>query len=131
MERIVNYASHFCVKPISECHLYTFVDFAYLQGRDPMDIAKALCDGGSDLIQVRAKESSPKLILEAVKQILPLTGSAGVHLVVNDHLDVAHETGAAFCHLGQEDFFNAGHIHVSQLSKPGMRIGLSTQDRKS
>ena len=27
----------------------------------------------------------------------------------------ARELGAEYCHLGQEDFFDAGHTHVSQL----------------
>ena len=43
------------MKPIADCRLYTFVDTAYLNGRDPVAVAAALCDGGSDLIQLRAK----------------------------------------------------------------------------
>jgi len=60
--------------------------------------------------------------------ILPVTRNAGVRLVINDHPDIAIETGAEFCHLGQEDFFEAGHAHVSQLKSksPGLGIGLST-----
>jgi thiamine-phosphate pyrophosphorylase len=51
-----------------------------------------------------------------------------VGLVINDHLEIARSLGADFCHLGQEDFFDAGFKHVSELkagnSKP--KIGLST-----
>jgi thiamine-phosphate pyrophosphorylase len=51
-----------------------------------------------------------------------------VGLVINDHLEIAKEVGAEFCHLGQEDFFDAGHSHISDLkigaAKP--QIGLST-----
>ena len=41
---------------------------------------------------------------------------------------VAKAIGAECCHLGQEDFFDAGYTHVSQLvSPPGsLQIGLST-----
>jgi thiamine-phosphate pyrophosphorylase len=60
--------------------------------------------------------------------ILPVTRRANVGLVINDHLDIARETGAEFCHLGQEDFFDAGHTHVSQIqdAKSKTHIGLST-----
>jgi thiamine-phosphate pyrophosphorylase len=60
--------------------------------------------------------------------ILPVTRRANVGLVINDHLDIARETGAELCHLGQEDFFDAGHTHASELRTPNseLRIGLST-----
>src|SRR6185436_6536099 len=47
------------MKKLSDCRLYTFVDAAYLAGRDPAEIARQLCAGGSDIIQLRAKQSSP------------------------------------------------------------------------
>ncbi len=48
--------------------------------------------------------------------------------VINDHPAIAVETGAPLCHLGQEEFFGAGHTHVSQLTAnaPQLKIGLST-----
>jgi len=46
------------VKLLADCKLYTFVDTAYLHGRAPELVAQQLCDGGSDLIQLRAKNSS-------------------------------------------------------------------------
>jgi thiamine-phosphate pyrophosphorylase len=60
--------------------------------------------------------------------ILPVTRQAGVPLVINDHVAVACEVGAEFCHLGQEDFFDAGHATVAGLLPPGLpvRVGLST-----
>jgi thiamine-phosphate pyrophosphorylase len=116
------------VKPLSACRLYTFVDTACLHGRAPEIVAQELCDGGSDLIQLRAKNSSPDDIRRLTEKILPVTRRANVSLVINDHLEIARETGAEFCHLGQEDFFDAGHQHVSELRTPhsALRIGLST-----
>jgi len=116
------------VKSLAACRLYTFVDTAYLQGRAPEVVAQQLCDGGSDLIQLRAKKSTPDEIRRMAEKILPVTRHANVGLVINDHLDIAHETGAELCHLGQEDFFDAGHAHVSELRTPNseLRIGLST-----
>jgi thiamine-phosphate pyrophosphorylase len=116
------------MKPLADCRLYTFVDTAYLQGRAPERVAQQLCDGGSDLIQLRAKRSTPDEIRRMAEAILPVTRRANVGLVINDYLDIARETGAEFCHLGQEDFFDAGYTDVSQLSTLNSqpKIGLST-----
>jgi thiamine-phosphate pyrophosphorylase len=56
--------------------------------------------------------------------MLEITRSYSVRLVVNDHLAIARDIGADLCHLGQEDFFDAGYRHTSEL--PGAAIGLST-----
>jgi len=116
------------VKSLADCRLYTFVDTAYLHGRAPELVAQQLCDGGSDLIQLRAKNSSSEEIRRLAEAILPVTRRAGVPLVINDHLALARTLGAEICHLGQEDFFDAGHQHVSELKVPGsdLMIGLST-----
>ena len=116
------------VKPLANCQLYTFVDTAYLHGRDPATVARQLCEGGSDIIQLRAKHSSADEVRKMAATIAPVTGAAGVWFVVNDHPGVAQAVGADLCHLGQEDFFDAGHTHVSELTRtfPGLQFGLST-----
>src|SRR5882672_2866674 len=116
------------MKPLADCRLYTFVDTAYLHGREPALIAQQLCDGGSDLIQLRAKNAPREEVRRMAEAIHPITQRAGVWLIINDHLDIAREVGAEICHLGQEDFFDAGHKHVSELriADCGLRIGLST-----
>ena len=116
------------MKPLADCKLYAFVDTAYLHGRAPEVVAQQLCDGGADLIQLRAKTSTPAEIRRMAEAIAPVLRKANVGLVINDHLDIAREVGADICHLGQEDFFDAGHKHVSEVrgQKSEVRIGLST-----
>jgi thiamine-phosphate pyrophosphorylase len=116
------------MKPLADCQLYTFVDTAYLHGRAPELVAQQLCDGGSDLIQLRAKNSTSDEIRRLAEKILPAVRRSNVGLVINDHLDIAREIGADICHLGQEDFFDAGHTHVDQLKiqNEKLKIGLST-----
>lgn len=104
--------------------MYGFVDTAYLRGRTPSLVTRQLCEGGADLIQLRAKESDPKEIAQLAKEILPITRDSGVRLVINDHLEVALAVGADFCHLGQEDFFDAGFKHVSEIRPAGSAIGI-------
>jgi thiamine-phosphate pyrophosphorylase len=116
------------MKPLADCKLYAFVDTAYLRGRAPELVAEQLCAGGADLIQLRAKTKSPEEVRRMAETIQPIIRRAGVGLVINDHLSIAREVDAEFCHLGQEDFFAAGFTHVSSLRTPhsALRIGLST-----
>ena len=116
------------MKLLHDCRLYTFVDTGYLNGRDPADLARQLCDGGSDLIQLRAKTSTPDEIRRLGERILPISQRAGVGLVINDHPQIARQIGAFACHLGQEDFFDAGYVRASPLNgwPPQVRLGLST-----
>lgn len=116
------------MKPLSDCRLYAFVDIAYLHGCAPALLAQQLCDGGADLIQLRAKNSSVAEIRRMAESIAPITRTANVGLVINDHPEVARDVGAEFCHLGQEDFFDAGHKTVAELKiqNAKLKIGLST-----
>ena len=116
------------MKPFADCKLYTFVDTAYLNGRAPELVAQQLCDGGSDLIQLRAKNASAGEVRAMAEKILPVTRRENVGLVINDHLEIARNLGAEFCHLGQEDFFDAGFKKVSdlKLQNSELKIGLST-----
>jgi len=93
-----------------------------------MDLARQLCEGGADLIQLRAKRKPQEEIRRWAKQILTVTRENGVPLVINDYPSIAVEVGADFCHMGQEDFFDRGYRTVSELSPSGvaLRVGLST-----
>ena len=116
------------MKPLAECRLYAFVDSTYLKGHEPADLARQLCDGGVDLIQLRAKDWPTDRIRETAESLLPITQSANVGLVVNDHWKIAGEIGADICHLGQEDFFEAGHTSIADLESTNqkLKLGLST-----
>lgn len=116
------------MKPLADCYLYTFVDAGYLHGRPVADLAHQLCEGGSDIIQLRAKDIPIDEVRRMAEAILPITQQAGIPLVINDHIEVAIAVGAPLCHLGQEDFFDAGHQRVAELIPPGsqLQIGLSS-----
>ena len=116
---------------LARARLYTFVDTAYLAGREASDVARALCDGGSDLVQLRAKGATVEAVRRLVEVVLPVTQRAGIPLVLNDHWDLAAELGCPLAHLGQEDFFDAGLHSVLELrTRPNVTrwpgIGLST-----
>ncbi len=116
------------MKPLADSQLYTFVDTAYLRDCAPADIARQLCEGGSDIIQLRAKGVSMEEIRRMVESILTVTERAGIGLVLNDYPKLALQLGVPCCHLGQEDFFDAGFRTAAQVTgcPPQMRLGLST-----
>ena len=116
------------MKPLAECRLYALIDSAYLNGREPAELARQLCDGGADLIQLRAKDWPTDRIRKTAESLLPITQAANVGLVVNDHWKIAGEIGADICHLGQEDFFESGFTSVADLEPPNpkLKLGLST-----
>jgi thiamine-phosphate pyrophosphorylase len=97
-----------------------------LDGRDPLELTRQLCDGGADLIQLRAKERPIDQIRRWGESMRKVTDQAGVGLVINDHPQVAQEIGAWGCHLGQEDFFDAGFEQAAEVAPPPLRLGLSS-----
>ena len=116
------------MKPLADCQLYTFVDMTYLRRRRPEEVARQLCDGGSDLIQLRAKSFTTEEIKRLADNILPVTQRAGVGLVINDYPQIALHVGAEAAHFGQEDFFEAGFLRTAQITgcPPRFQLGLST-----
>jgi thiamine-phosphate pyrophosphorylase len=116
------------MNPPGASQLYTFVDTAYLHGRSPAEVARQLCDGGSDVIQLRAKHEPLAAIRLMAEAILPVTRAAGIPLVINDHVELAQQLGAEWVHLGQEDFFDASFTHRSQIPalQAPLQLGLSS-----
>ena len=116
------------MNPLSSARLYTFVDTAYLHGRDPAELARQLCDGGADLVQLRAKQVALDETRRLAEVVLAICQRANVGFVLNDHPQLALQLGANFCHLGQEDFFDAGFTTATQVTgcPPQMKLGLST-----
>lgn len=118
-------------KDLTDCKLYGFIDTSYLRNRSPFELARQLCGGGVDIIQLRAKTLSPNQIRRLASPLFEITESAGVHFIINDHPHIALGISSPFVHLGQEDFFgkgfqNANELAENELSKPRLRLGLST-----
>ncbi len=103
--------------PLDQTRLYAFVDTAYLHGRDPVELTRQLAGGGADLIQLRAKDWPIVRIEHAAEHMLAICGRHGIRLVVNDHPVVAARVGAHLAHLGQEDFFDAGHTSMETFAE--------------
>jgi len=111
-----------------DCRLYAFVDTAYLDGREPAELARALCGGGADVLQVRAKGWGRDATRRLVEDVFPVVSGAGARMVLNDDWGLGCELAMPCVHLGQEDFFDAGHVTRDNLPGDGHRpeLGLSS-----
>lgn len=83
--------------------LYAILDASLLRGRPPFEVARALAEGGSRLVQVRAKGLADRALVPLVREVMAACRPEGVPVVVNDRPDVARITGADGLHLGQRD----------------------------
>jgi thiamine-phosphate pyrophosphorylase len=112
------------LKSFENRRFYTFIDIAYLRGRSPASVAALLCEGGADVVQIRAKDLSQGEVLQMAESVKPITDRASVALVINDFPAVARQVEADAVHLGQEDFFNAGHKRAEEVTGAPASIGL-------
>jgi thiamine-phosphate pyrophosphorylase len=72
-------------------------------GRDPVELAQDVLDGGARIVQLRWKSGPAGDVLRAAERIRELTRRAGAWLILNDRLDVALACDADGVHLGQMD----------------------------
>jgi thiamine-phosphate pyrophosphorylase len=83
--------------------LYVIVDRQFLAGRDELDIAGQIIEGGASVIQLRDKQSKKGELLLLARKLKELCSQADVLFMINDYLDLAMAVDADGLHVGQED----------------------------
>lgn len=78
-----------------ECEASNFDDAS----RHILTIAAAAVDAGIDLIQIREKRLSGKLLFDLTQRLADMTRGSRTKLLVNDRLDIALAAGADGVHL--------------------------------
>jgi thiamine-phosphate pyrophosphorylase len=96
---------------------YPIVDSAAWVGR--------LVGVGAKFIQLRMKDATDDHLRSETHHALTICRRSGAELVVNDHWEIAIDSGAAWVHLGQGDLDEADILAVR---KAGIRLGISTHD---
>jgi thiamine-phosphate pyrophosphorylase len=104
-------------------HAIVDVDVCRNAGWAPIDLVRALLDGGARLIQLRAKTMDSGPFLELAEAAVQLAATAGGHVIVNDRVDIARLSNAAGVHVGQEDLSPA---HARAQLGPDAIVGYST-----
>lgn len=87
---------------------------------------EAVLAGGAAMLQYRDKGSSPRRRRADAEELLRLTRSYGIPLVINDDLELAVTIGAEGVHLGRDDGDPAA---ARRLLGPQRIIGVSCYDR--
>jgi thiamine-phosphate pyrophosphorylase len=83
--------------------LYVILDRQFLAGRDELDIAGQMIEGGARVIQLRDKQSKKRELLLVAQKLQKLCSQAAVLFIINDYLDLAMAVDADGLHIGQED----------------------------
>ncbi len=83
--------------------LYVILDRQFLAGRDELDIAGQIIEGGARVIQLRDKQSKKGELLLVAQKLKELCSQVGVLFIINDYLDLAMAVDADGLHIGQED----------------------------
>ncbi|WP_270179272.1 thiamine phosphate synthase [Alkalihalobacillus sp. CinArs1] len=108
---------------MKDFNLYVITGEEFHPDRSLYDVMEEAMLGGAEIIQLRDKHSSKKVILEKARILRELTSKHNVTFIVNDHIDVALAVDADGVHLGQDDL----PISVArQIIGTDKIIGIST-----
>jgi thiamine-phosphate pyrophosphorylase len=83
--------------------LYVILDRQFLVGRNELDVAGQIIEGGARIIQLRDKHSKKRELLPVAQKLRELCSQADVLFIMNDYLDLATAVDADGLHVGQED----------------------------
>jgi len=83
--------------------LYVILDRQFLVGRNELDVAGQIIEGGARIIQLRDKQSKKRELLPVAQKLRDLCSQADVLFIMNDYLDLAMAVDADGLHVGQED----------------------------
>ena len=106
-----------------QARLYAILDASYAAPSQWPTLATQLAEGGVGIFQLRGKKLTKDEILTSAKVLAPLLARRGLPLILNDHPDLVVPSGAAGCHLGQDDL---GIPEARRLLGSATLLGLST-----
>ena len=89
----------------------------------PVEQARAACEAGAAVVQLRAKHATDCEALAWAETIRELTSAHGLLFFVNDRFDLALAAGADGVHLGQEDLPPA---RIPPAARERLLVGRST-----
>jgi thiamine-phosphate pyrophosphorylase len=96
-----------------------------MSGLSHAEQVELLSEGGASLVQLREKDLGPREFYEQAKAAIAVAAQRGVHLIINDRVDVALAVGAHGVHLGQDDMPPDA---ARELVGPDAIIGYSTHN---
>lgn len=120
-----SYTSHAeRVEAFRRTDVYPVVTKEFCAGRNPIDIARSILEGGATILQMREKTMPDGDFMLLLRQARQLTREYGALLIVDDRVDAALAAEADGVHLGQEDF----PVADARRLGPDLIIGVSTHN---
>jgi len=110
-------------KALQSARLYAILDAAYAPPSRWPELAHQLAAGGAGIFQIRAKTLPKEEILAHARVLAPLLAETGLPLILNDYPELVAPSGAAGCHLGQDDL---GIPEARKILGSSVLLGLST-----
>jgi len=98
--------------------LYVIVDRQFLGGRDELEVAREVIQGGAKVIQLRDKQRSMVELLPVAERLKELCLKAGILFIINDYLDLVLAVDADGLHIGYGDL----PVHVARRELPMTKI---------
>lgn len=90
-------------KTPAEARLYGILDLGYVPAAEVETMTVALCGGGVDLLQLRAKKAAKSEVEQLARRMQAVMRDFDVPLVINDHADIAAQIACEGVHVGQDD----------------------------
>ena len=84
--------------------LHVLTDYYFQQRYSPEQLAEMAIEGGADTIQFRQKHGHIRHKLTMAGQVAGPCRSAGIPLIIDDHIELVLALDADGVHLGQDDF---------------------------
>lgn len=110
---------------MKDFRLYAITGEEFHQGKSLVSVMEAAIIGGVDIIQLRDKKNSKKVVLEKAKLLKELAVKYHIPLIINDHIDVALAVDADGIHLGQDDL---PLLEARKIFGKNKIIGISTHE---
>ena len=92
-------------------------------GLNHKEQVERLAETGVSILQIREKTLVPREFFEEARTALRVARDAGIKVIINDRVDIAHVLGADGVHLGQDDLSPS---HARRVLGVRAIIGYST-----
>jgi thiamine-phosphate pyrophosphorylase len=86
-----------------DLRLIAIIDPERASGRDLIELARRVVEGGATMVQLRDKRSETRALVEEARAIKAALAGSAVSFVVNDRVDVALAAELDGVHLGPDD----------------------------
>jgi len=110
------------INAFRDIDIYPVISSEFCAGRNPLFVLGQVAEGGAKIVQLREKSMDKRALGLLACEFRKVCDRYGMLLIMNDHVDIAVESGADGVHLGQDDM----RITDARTAAPELILGCST-----